>query len=151
MRAEVVKFESEHARDIIRRNIEEGLAVGVPTVSVDDAIKAWGSSPDAHTMLIDGIPACCAGIVDIGWMRGEAWTLVSSLFYANRKVCYRAIKGYLDDAISNCRYRRIQSVISLDLESGDRWMRHLGFEKEGVLRCFGPQGEDVSMFSRVKG
>lgn len=146
----IVNFKEEHGLDIIYRNQREGLTSGVPSVSPKKVVKIWGKSKDSYTMMKDGVPVFCAGVVDIGWQRGEAWTLVSRLFYENKKVCYRVVKNFLKYCFENNQYQRIQSVISPDLDAGESWMRHLGFTKEGTLRKFGPNNEDVVMYSRVR-
>lgn len=46
------------------------------------------------------------------------------------------------------KFRRIQAVSKPD-EFHTRWLSWLGFQTEGVLRKYGPNGEDMIMWSLV--
>ncbi len=149
LKIEILPFEGIHAKDIINRNKKDGLVVPSEIVNVDDLIKIWKDGGPSYTMLIDGIVTVCAGIVLMGYNRGEAWTLPSRLFYEHMKSCYKGIKNMLESLAREHKLVRVQSLINLNLESGDRWMKHLGFQYEGTLRGFGCNNEDMKIFARV--
>ena len=46
------------------------------------------------------------------------------------------------------KYRRIQAVSSCD-DFHSRWLGWLGFEREGVLRAYGTNGEDMTIWGLV--
>lgn len=52
-------------------------------------------------------------------------------------------------AIRTLKARRIQMTTRFDLECGKRWARLLGFEQEGILRKYGPDGADHILYARV--
>ena len=60
----------------------------------------------------------------------------------------KAVKGWLD---SQKAYRRIQANVKADDERAVRWIRLLGFENEGLMRAFGPDGADFRRFVRLYG
>lgn len=149
LKIEIVSFEGEHAKSIAERNEKDGLIVPSKSVNIDDLVKIWKDGGPSYTMLIDEVPIVCAGVVLMGWNRGEAWTLPSKLFYRHIKGCYKEIKNILESIAREHKLIRVQSMIHPSLEVGDRWMRHLGFQYEGTLRAFSPLNEDMRIFSRI--
>lgn len=53
------------------------------------------------------------------------------------------------DRMLETEAHRIQCVSLADRTAAHHWYRVLGYEREGVLRCYGANGEDAVMFSRV--
>jgi hypothetical protein len=149
LKIEIVKFEAEHANSIIERNKNDGLIVPSKIVNIEDLVKLWRDGGPSYTMLVDNIPIVCAGVVLMGWNRGEAWTFPSKMFYDHVKSCYKGIKNILESIAREHKLIRIQSMINPSLLVGDGWMKHLGFQYEGTLRCFGCNNEDMKMFSRI--
>jgi RimJ/RimL family protein N-acetyltransferase len=46
--------------------------------------------------------------------------------------------------------RRIQFTVRVDYNIGLRWAWALGFQQEGILRGYGPDGTDYAIFGRVR-
>jgi hypothetical protein len=46
-------------------------------------------------------------------------------------------------------YRRIEATVDVGFTEGERWMTLLGFEYEGLMRAYRPDGQDMLMFARV--
>lgn len=44
---------------------------------------------------------------------------------------------------------RVHTTIRADFSTAEKWIKILGFEKEGLMRKFGPEGEDHFLFSKV--
>jgi len=149
MKTEIVPFETDHARSIIERNEKEGKKFPSNGIDLNDVMKAWKDGGPAYTLIIDGEVVVSSGVVLMGWKRGEAWTLLSSLFYKFKKESYKAIKEGLEGIVKKEGLRRVQSMIKPDLESGPSWMKHLGFTYEVTLEAFGPNGEDFDLYKRI--
>jgi RimJ/RimL family protein N-acetyltransferase len=47
-------------------------------------------------------------------------------------------------------YRRVETAVASDFEQGHRWMSMLGFEREGRMRAFTPDGRDCDLYARVQ-
>lgn len=45
--------------------------------------------------------------------------------------------------------RRFQTSVRADFAAGHRWAALLGFEPEGVLSCYGPDGADHILYAKV--
>lgn len=105
----------------------------------------------AHTLLLDGEIACCAGITLMGWRRGEAWLIFAPLAFSHMKTVYANIKKHLVRIAREKGIRRLQATVKMGDDPAARFVRHLGFDCETPLamRAYGPNGEDMFLFARV--
>lgn len=100
---------------------------------------AWTAEEDGRIIAIGGLIEEWAG-------RATAWTLISEHAGCRMPAIHRAVKRFLDAA----PYRRIEAHVDVGFAEGVRWMRMLGFEMEGYMRAFRPDGEDMLLFARVR-
>lgn len=148
MSHKLVNFEKYHAYTIIERNIREE-DLWLSGQNWEEAIEGWEKGGPAYTLFNDREPILCGGIVLMGWQRGEAWLLLSSLFYGHVLTSYKAVKRGFADIVSRETLRRVQALVNPKHEAAIRFIEHLGFENEGLLRQFGPSGEDLYMYARI--
>lgn len=145
---QIIQYEPEHAMQIIENNmrLQEKL---IP----ESDMKKWSylckESGPAYTLMVDDVPVVCAGIVLQEWDKGEAWSLLSSLFYRHKVKAYRAIKAGLEAFIAEKRLKRVQSVVDPEFQPAIDFIECLGFEYEGRLRKYGPAG-DYLMYARTQ-
>ena len=52
--------------------------------------------------------------------------------------------------LAGAGYRRLEAATFLGWRPGERWLRLLGFECEGVARGYTPAGDDASLWARVR-
>jgi hypothetical protein len=144
--AEVVRLQDSHVRDIVERNIFDGVAVNL-SVSVDDMIRAYFSpGSTAYCLVIQKVPIVAGGIINFGWNRGEAWLLTSSLFYQYRKTSFKAIKQMFPGLAAIGKFRRVQAVC---WNGSEILFQHLGFKKEATLEAYGPNGQTCDIYARL--
>lgn len=95
--------------------------------------------------LMDGDKVVAAGgLIPIWSGRVLAWALIGA--GANMHAVTRAAVDFLR------RFReltRIEATIDLTFPEAIRWIELLGFQREGIMRKCGPNGEDFAMYSRV--
>lgn len=104
-----------------------------------DAGLAWTAEDDGE---IIGI----AGLAPQWENRAIAWALISASAGKRFQVIHRAVKRFLDVS----PFRRIEANVDVGFEQGERWMKMLGFEYEGYLRAYRPDGADMLLFSRIR-
>lgn len=150
MRTEIREALRSDIIDIVDRNRKDRLRPISPSVNEEAVINGLMSGC-SWTLLIDDQIICCFGGIPIGPWTMEVWTLVSSLFFRYPKTCFKAIKQTLDKEMKDRGKVRAQSLIDAKWEWGPRWMEHLGFQKEGVLRSFGPDKGDMVIYSKIYG
>ena len=148
MKIDVTPYEIIHAYDIIDRNVRE-QDLWLSGQDWETAVKGWKDGGPGYTLLIDEKVVGCGGVVLTQWQCGEAWTLFSTLFFKHYRTAYKAIKKNLENIIEDENLRRVQSLIHPEHEEAKRFIIHLGFQCEGLLRKYGPNGEDLFMYSRV--
>jgi RimJ/RimL family protein N-acetyltransferase len=52
--------------------------------------------------------------------------------------------------LDNAPYRRIEATVDVGFKQGHRWIKMLGFELEGYMRAYRPDGADMLLYARVK-
>lgn len=94
----------------------------------------------------DGGVYACSGLAKQWENRASAWALISTEagkhFYMIHKAVRRGILLH--------HFRRIEATVDVGFEQGYRWMKLLGFEYEGRMRAYTPDGRDCDLFARVQ-
>lgn len=149
MSVEVVQYEPEHAYDILSHMREEEVNLS-KHIDWDKWVNAWKQNGPAYTLIINGKIVACAGVVLMEWKKGQAWVLLSSLFYQYKKTTYKLIKRFLELIIKTKDLKRVEAFVRPDFEEAINFIKHLGFNFQGLQECYGPNGEDYLMFARIK-
>lgn len=148
---EVTSFKAEH-----------GLAIGADLPD-DPAVKMsvgqWGGAEwgevekkgEAYTLLKDGKPIGIAGVYQRHHGCWAAWMIRSkSLRGADMLPVHRFALRFLDDFLYDDAHRRVEITVLASFPAAIRWARMLGFEREGLMRCYDPAGQDHWLYSRVR-
>jgi RimJ/RimL family protein N-acetyltransferase len=99
----------------------------------------------AWTAEHDGVILGIAGLAPQWENRASAWALISDAAGPHFRKFHGAVSRFL--VMSN--YRRIEATVDVGFEAGHRWMKMLGFEHEGLLRAYRPDGADMHLYARV--
>jgi RimJ/RimL family protein N-acetyltransferase len=139
MPAHLVALPIAEARAWLKPLAEEpGLAATVAIAGL-----AWTA-----IMVENGAVVGCAGIVPVWQGRATTWAFTGVLpRTAWVAVTRRAMAGLAEAHARG--YRRIEAAVHAKFEEGHRWAAMLGFEPEGVARCYGPDGADHVLYARV--
>ena len=100
----------------------------------------------AFTGLDGNVVVGCAGLVEMWDNRAMAWALLGSNAGRHFVQIHRAVKGFFDQA----QWRRIEATVDCEFKAGQRWIKLLGFEHEGRLHCYTPDGKDHDLFARIR-
>jgi len=138
---EIVPLESSHIEKIYD-SLEK-----IPISKMDYITAALSPGSLAYAAIQDGTIVACGGIVNIGWNRGEAWLLITPQFKSCIKSVYGFMRKLLPQMAKSGKYRRVQATTW----NNSSLFKHLGFSVEGLLLCYGPNGEDTLMYSRIFG
>ena len=115
---------------------------------LEDTKKSYLSEGSvAYCVLADGVPVFAAGVVNMQWQRGEAWILPTPFFRRNIKRCYRYVRDILPLASVEGNFRRVQATCAVTVST--LLFTHLGFDYEGTMKGFGPNGETCHMYAKV--
>jgi len=109
---------------------------------VADAKIAW-------TVFHDGNPALCFGINPYWPGMAEAWMIPSQYALDRGLRLTRGAKRFFDTIGATLDLRRLQIVVCVDREKAVQWAEFLRFEREGLMRRYGPEGSDYYMYARI--
>lgn len=101
---------------------------------------------DGLSLMIDGRLICCFGYLQILPGVAEVWLLPSIHMDKYPLALVREVKGYLDSTAEVRQWHRIQTL-TRNLESHCKWIKVLGFEKEGCMKNYYKQ-EDYILSAR---
>ena len=78
--------------------------------------------------------------------RATAFALLSDDSGPHFPAIHSAVVEFLD----NAPYRRIEATVDVGFKQGHRWIKMLGFELEGYMKAYRPDGADMLLYARVK-
>jgi hypothetical protein len=99
----------------------------------------------AWSGLVDGRAIVCGGIIINGHGIGQLWSFLS----VHASVHMLPITRFGVRLLTLQSARRIEATTRCNFAAGCRWLSLLGFEVEGVMRKFDPDGSDHYLYARV--
>lgn len=142
-----IDFKPEHARDILSGRVRDQEA-WCDADSSDDWCASLAGRIWAYTLIVDGAPVACVGLVLQPWDKAEAWALLSNAYKSHKLEIYRFIREKLAMAFGQ-GIVRVQATIDPSYPANIKWIESLGFECEGRLKKYGPHREDYLLYSRT--
>lgn len=119
-----------------------------------------GSYPDfdldscSFTYIVDDVVLGCGGI-KIFWPGvGDAWIMLNHCI-CERPILFRIkaiefIRDKLLELMTENNIRRCGAIVKTDFEKANKLVRFLGFEYEGMMRKFAPDGRDMNIYGLVR-
>ena len=107
------------------------MVVGLP--QIDEVLTLF-----ARTLEHEGRPLACFGVWPVWAGVGRAWSMISE--EARRsypKSLYKAVRANLAVVEERNRLGRIEATVRFGHPSAHGWIRHLGFNYEGLMRNYG--------------
>lgn len=99
---------------------------------------------------VDGHTFLCVGILPMWDGVGEIWTMfsedASKHFKHNTREFLQTIRHYLELV----PYRRLQTIVKKDFKIGQKFVEHLGFKKEGLLKQYDMHKRDYYRYALLK-
>ena len=105
----------------------------------------------AITLINDQLePVASAGMACLWPGVGEFWMIPSVLVSRHKVSVVREAKRFLADCLERFNLHRAQATIREKDGIALGWIERLGFEREGLMRKFGSDGENYFMYARVQ-
>ena len=133
---EIVPYEPEHIDQIMEHPRIWEIKTSLCS-EWEDWKKRRKEEGPAYTLMVDGYPLGCAGVLIMDNNIGEAWMILSSLFNNYKKLIYSALKKNLDAIISEHRLVGVQAFIDPEFEKAKHMIEHLGFTEDGLVMLSG--------------
>jgi len=140
----IVPFKEEHLEQFVYRG--RRILGDYET----ELIRVYAKCGPAYTALDGNAIIGIAGVVILWPGVGEAWVYANPEIRRYPKTIHRAVKEKLDEIIAGYGLHRVQAFVLSDFETGIRWVKRLGFEEEGLMRAYTPDGKDCIRFARVE-
>jgi hypothetical protein len=111
-----------------------------------DYILSLCESGNAYAALVDNRAIAFGGCLELWRDRAYLWSLIGEDAGPHMRTLVRAAAGYLEAA----PWRRIEAAVVCDFPQGHRLIKMLGFEFEGRMRAYSPDGADHDLYARIK-
>jgi len=116
---------------------------------IDERLGSIEESGCAWTIFYQGNPALCYGF-EYKWDGViEAWLLPGSVSLRHGVLLSRGARRLFDKIGPYLGLHRLQIVVDVNREKAVQWARFLKFEREGLMRRYGPEGHDYYMYARL--
>lgn len=131
---EVIPYSPEHVR---RLRLQPSQLMAL-SPEVQPHLENLGLAGLAFTGISRGEVIACAGVAPSGLGSATLWGFIS----AGAKPYFVRLHRSAERMLRLRPFRRIEASSEVDFEPGCRWLELLGFEAEGVMRAYGPDGKD---------
>lgn len=138
----VIPFEPAH---IERIELQPSQQYVISHICVE-YLKYLQLQGPAATAEHDGKILACAGVSFQGFGMGVLWAFVSKDAGKHFVRLDRATRRLLELA----KLKRIEAAAEASFAPGCRWLELLGFEREGLMRAYGPNGEDHMRYALIR-
>jgi len=144
----LIQFHIDHLKYIDLRLLDKQVVMSVP--GAINRIEIQAQSGLAYTGIDDEGDIIAIGGVSLLWPGvGAGWVLTSPLMVKYKIWTHRIIRDILNKAIKVHNLHRIESIILKNHGVSCKWVKRLGFRKEGLLRKYDSQGNDYWLVARI--
>ena len=147
MSPDALSIEPFGPEDLLGFELTEPVLAGAEQLGAD--LVRLSSQGSFWTVRKAGEPVCIGGVARLWPGVGEAWLGATRLARQYPLFMVRGMRHHLGVCAAEMRLHRVQCVVLAARRSRRRWAGLLGFEEEGLMRKFGPQGEDFYRFAKV--
>lgn len=135
-----VPFAVEH---LTRLAIQPAQCASIHLLIPEHAARLVG--PWSWTGMVEGVPLVCGGILANEFGAGVLWAFLAP----GAGPHMLRITRFVRRMVVLAGLRRLQATALASFPEGCRWLELLGFEREGRLRRYGPDGADHFLYARV--
>jgi hypothetical protein len=143
----IVPFRWYHPRSMDLRDFD--LVAYQEMDDYEGMLRYYEIEPFSFTAILDGKMVACFGSHILWDGVSESWLIGSKQLNSVPITLTRMCRRYLDVVARELQLNRMQITCNTKDELAVRWAIALKFEREGLLRHYGPCGSDYIMFSRI--
>lgn len=130
-------------------NIKPEQLPAARVVSMDIMLDMQSQLGMAVTALVHGKPVAMFGCIKIWTGVGEMWSIISDDARRYPKQLTLVAGAFSDIVTQSLSLHRLQITVRSDEPRALRWAKYLGFEIEGLMRKYSPDGTDTYILARV--
>ena len=144
---DIIPFKQEHAQYILSQQLNaKELYLRPEHRKYALYLEQVGLS---FTALINNKPIAAGGIFVLWDGVAEGWVMATKDVWRYRVSMARNFKEKFDILVKTSKVKRIQTNVKADFELGHKFAIWLGFEKEGLMKYYGPDGSDYVRYARI--
>lgn len=138
-----------------RDDVVQAVAESSSAYAMDDRVELLESSLRAQeqgsTFVVcdDGVIYVLAGITKINKRVAYVWAVTTKNLQNKYIGASKELRNFLDLVQDKERLHRIEVYVRCDLEAAQRWIKFLGFEREGRMCMYNEDGTDSYMYRRI--
>ena len=111
-------------------------------------LQSYANAGTAFTVLGGGEIHAMFGMWQLWPGVAEAWLIPSKHINKKTIALHRGSLRFFEYASNETGIKRLQFTVNSQNVRADRWARRCHFQKEGVLKQYGPDGSDYFMYAR---
>ncbi len=108
-----------------------------------DQVKAYSIVKENKVIAIFGFVVIWEGV-------SEVFTIMCKDIKEHGFLLYKTFKSSIEKMFEKHNFRRVQATVFVEFEAAINMVERLGFKREGLLRKWLPNGNDVYMYAWVK-
>lgn len=118
-------------------------------MDISGAIAHQANLGPAVTAFLNMQPVACFGFVPIWDGLAEAWLIADDKARTKPLGMTKLGKAFFDILAISYQLHRVQIAVRTSDTRAHKWALCLGFEVEGLMRCYGPDRADHYLMARV--
>ena len=138
----IIPFQPNHLKEIEAHDSQNMHSRQWDSDYCDALLKAG----PCFTLIDDDKIICCCGLCHQWEERAIVWCIMSKYAGAYMLTITRATFNFL----KLMNIRRLEAHVDPNVKEHQRWIRMLGFEFEGRMRAFAPDGRHFDLYARVQ-
>ncbi len=128
----------------VRQNPFEGAVKNYPYMEIPHE--------NCYTAIYESAIVGVGGMIILWDGVGEVWLMLTAdckKYGIFGIVAFEALRKKVDELIEEHKMRRVQATIRTDFPKAKKMIKALGFELEGIMRAYAPDGADVELYARL--
>jgi len=143
----IVPYKTQHGDEMIEFGLNDKLMDYDATFKENRIDFAMAGL--SFTLLDNNVPICSGGIIPTWLGNAQGWVISSKRIFKNKIKAARLIKERTDLLCANNKIWRLQTAVKANFNTGIRFAEFLGFNKEGLMRGYGPDKTDYYLMARI--
>lgn len=111
--------------------------------------KEFPTYGPCFSAFVDDEFVACSGVSIVWPGVGEAWSVITPLIYKYPLFFHKSVKTGLEKIIREKNLHRVQATVVEYFYQGEKWLKALGFLREGLLRRYDLEGNNHWIYGRV--
>jgi len=143
----IVPFRWYHPRAMDLRPFDLEAYEHLP--DLEQSLKYYETEEHSYTAFLDGKPVCAFGSHILWNGVSESWMMTGHQIEKRPITITRMCRRYFDYVARELLLHRMQITCNCNDLLAMRFAIALGFQEEGLLKKYGPDGSDYVIFARL--